>query len=84
VHISINFGRIGKTLLGFVFGFETATEDHPEGVDVFKMPAALFLRVYAEHAGLDSTSSKVHPDTHGALKKEESSASENGISSLLF
>ena len=30
-----------------------------------------------EHAGLDSTSCKVHPDAHGALKKEESSASEN-------
>ena len=30
-----------------------------------------------EHAGLDSTSCKVHPDAHGALKKEESSVSGN-------
>ena len=30
-----------------------------------------------EHGGLDSTSVKVHPDAHGALKKEGSSASEN-------
>jgi transposase len=30
-----------------------------------------------EHAGLDSTSCKVHPDAHGALKKEGSSVSEN-------
>ena len=30
-----------------------------------------------EHASLDSTSIKAHPDAHGALKKEESSASES-------
>jgi transposase len=30
-----------------------------------------------EHASLDSTSCKVHPDAHGALKKEESGASES-------
>jgi transposase len=30
-----------------------------------------------EHASLDSTSVKVHPDAHGALKKEGSNASGN-------
>jgi transposase len=32
-----------------------------------------------EHASLDSTSIKAHPDAHGALKKEESNASENRV-----
>jgi len=37
------------------------------------------IRIKIEHVSLDSTSIKVHPDAHGALKKEESSASENPV-----
>jgi transposase len=33
------------------------------------------IRLKIEHVSLDSTSIKVHPDAHGALKKPENSAS---------
>jgi len=35
------------------------------------------IYIKIEHASLDSTSIKAHPDAHGALKKEESSALES-------
>jgi len=50
VHISINFWRIGKALHGFVFGREVTSENQPADVDVFKMPASRFLRVYSDRA----------------------------------
>jgi len=43
----------------------------------FALQREQIICIKIEHAGLDSTSCKVHPDAHGALKKEESSASEN-------
>jgi transposase len=35
------------------------------------------IRIKLEHVSLDSTSIKVHPDAHGALKNMENNASEN-------
>ena len=43
----------------------------------FELQKEQIIRIKIEHVSLDSTSIKVHPDAHGALKKEESSASEN-------
>jgi transposase len=34
------------------------------------------IQIKVEHASLDSTMVKVHPDAHGALKKRENSVSE--------
>ena len=50
VHVSINFWHPGHTALGFVFAREATSEDQPEGVDVFRMPASLFLRMYSDRA----------------------------------
>lgn len=43
----------------------------------FQLQKEQIIRIKIEHVSLDSTSIKVHPDAHGALKKEENSASEN-------
>ena len=43
----------------------------------FELQKEQIIRIKIEHVSLDSTSIKVHPDAHGALKKEENSASEN-------
>jgi len=43
----------------------------------FELQKEQIIRIKIEHVSLDSTSIKVHPDAHGALKKEESSALEN-------
>ena len=43
----------------------------------FELQKEQIIRIKIEHASLDSTSIKVHPDAHGALKKEENSASED-------
>ena len=45
--LSINFWKHGSRR-GMGFMRETTTEKQPEGVDVFKMPASLFIRVYAD------------------------------------
>ena len=45
----------------------------------FALQREQIIQIKIEHASLDSTSIKVHPDAHGALKKEESSASENPV-----
>ena len=50
VHISVNFWRPAQATPGFVFGREVASRDQPEGVDVFTMPASLFLRMYTDRA----------------------------------
>ncbi|MCL2774895.1 MAG: hypothetical protein FWD71_16335 [Oscillospiraceae bacterium] len=49
IHISINYWRIGEALHGLIFARETTTENQPEGVDVFKMPASLFIRAYTDN-----------------------------------
>jgi transposase len=41
------------------------------------LQAEKIIGIHVEILALDSTSCKVHPDAHGALKKEESSPSEN-------
>ena len=50
VHISVNYWRIGKVTHGLVFGREVDTQAQPEGVDVYKMPASLFLRMFSDRA----------------------------------
>jgi len=50
IHISINFWRPGKAALGFVFAREVTTQEQPKGVDVYEMPASLFLRMYSDRA----------------------------------
>ena len=47
VHISVDFGKPHPERLGFVFAKETETKNQPEGVDVFVMPASLFIRGYS-------------------------------------
>jgi lactam utilization protein B len=37
------------------------------------------IHIRIEHVSLDSTSIKVHPDAHGALKKAENNLSENPV-----
>ena len=43
----------------------------------FALQREQIVCIKIEHAGLDSTSVKVHPDAHGALKKEENNALGN-------
>ena len=45
IHISINFWSDGKPQKIF-FGREVTTENQPDGIDVYKIPAGLFLRAY--------------------------------------
>ena len=46
------------------------------------------IQIKIEHVSLDSTSIKVHPDAHGALKKQENNQSEKpveaGIQSFMW
>ena len=45
INVSINWWCDAK-IHGFGFARETKTENQPEGVDVFKMPASLYIRAY--------------------------------------
>lgn len=47
IHLSINFWKHGSHR-GMGFMRETTTEKQPNGVDVFKMPASLFIRAYTD------------------------------------
>ena len=47
IHLSINFWKHGHRR-GMGFMRETATEKQPKEVDVFKMPASLFIRAYTD------------------------------------
>jgi len=51
--ISVNFWSNGKTKKIF-FGREVTTENQPDGIKVYKIPAGLFLRIYSnkENAGI--------------------------------
>jgi hypothetical protein len=44
IHVSVDFWKPFHTRLGFIFVKETETKNQPEGVDVFVMPASLFIR----------------------------------------
>jgi hypothetical protein len=50
VHISVNFCHPGQAAPGYVFGREVTSENQSEGVDVYEMPASLFLRMYSDKA----------------------------------
>jgi len=47
IHLSINFWKHGSRR-GMGFMRETTTDKQPEGVDVYKMPASLFIRAYTD------------------------------------
>jgi len=47
IHVSINFWSGGKPKK-ILFAREVTTENQPDGIDVYKMPAGLFIRVYAD------------------------------------
>ena len=47
IHLSINFWRNEK-IRAYGFVHEVAAERQPEGVDVYKMPASLFIRAYTD------------------------------------
>ena len=47
IHLSINFWKHGHRR-GMGFMRETTTEKQPEGVEIFKMPASLFIRAYTD------------------------------------
>ena len=47
IHISLNFWSNDKPKKIF-FGRETTTENQPDGIDVYKIPASFFLRVYTD------------------------------------
>ena len=47
IHLSINFWKHGHQR-GMGFMRETTAEKQPEGVDVFKMPASLYIRAYTD------------------------------------
>jgi len=49
IHLSINFW-VHKSRRGFGFMRETTVENQPEGVDVYKMPASLYIRAYTDTA----------------------------------
>lgn len=49
IHLSVNFWlSVEQRAFGFVR--EVTTEEQPEGVDVYKMPSALFIRAYTDKA----------------------------------
>ena len=51
VHVSINFWHFGPAAPpGYVFGREVISENQPGGVDVYKVPASLFLRMYSDQS----------------------------------
>ena len=47
IHISLNFWSDGKPKKIF-FGRETTTENQPDGIEIYKIPAGLFLRAYTD------------------------------------
>jgi len=47
IHISINFWNNGQTKKIF-FAREVTTGNQPDGIEVYKMPAGLFLRAYTD------------------------------------
>jgi Predicted transcriptional regulators len=52
IHLSVNFWLAEKQR---AFGFvrETLTENQPEGVDVYRMPASLYIRAYTDKASAE-------------------------------
>jgi predicted transcriptional regulator YdeE len=46
IGISINYSLGDETKHGYGYGRETTTENQPEGVDVFKMPASLYVKAH--------------------------------------
>lgn len=49
INLSVNFW-LGKDSRAFGYVRETTAEDQPKGVDVYKMPASLFIRAYTDKA----------------------------------
>lgn len=49
IHLSVNFWR-EEHLRAYGFVREVSTEAQPDGVDVYKMPASLFIRAYTDSA----------------------------------
>ena len=47
LHLSINFW-LNENERGFGFVWEVMTEHQPEGIDVYKMPASLYIRAYTD------------------------------------
>ena len=49
IHLSVNFWLDEKSR---AFGFvrETATKEQPEGIDIYTMPASLYIKVYTDRA----------------------------------
>lgn len=47
IHLSVNFW-LDETVRAFGFVREVITEQQPEGVDVYKMPASLYIRAYTD------------------------------------
>ncbi len=47
IQLSVNFWR-DEASRAFGFVREVTTEDQPEGVDVYKMPASLYIRAYTD------------------------------------
>jgi len=48
--LSINFWLVGSKLHGMGFVRETSSETQPDGVDVYKNPASLYVRAYTDNA----------------------------------
>jgi len=46
--ISVDFWKHNPEQIGLIFAKETETKSQPEGVDVFVMPASLFIRCYTD------------------------------------
>lgn len=47
IHLSVNFW-LEENTRAFGFVREVATEEQPEGIDVYKMPASLYIRAYTD------------------------------------
>lgn len=47
IHLSVNFW-LDEKLRAFGFVREVMTESQPNGVDIYKMPASLFIRTYTD------------------------------------
>ncbi|MDE7225182.1 MAG: helix-turn-helix domain-containing protein [Acetatifactor sp.] len=47
IHLSVNFW-LDEKVRAFGFVREVTTEQQPEGVDVYKMPASLYIRAYTD------------------------------------
>lgn len=49
IHLSVNFW-LDEKVRAFGFVREVTTEQQPEGVDVYKMPASLYIRAYTDRS----------------------------------